>query len=87
MQHDAVVAQGFPHFSLLTASPEENPNVYSAVRGGSGNFGVATSLLFRTHAIKMVYAVPREPAGEVRRHCHSRTIAEIVKLAWIRRLE
>jgi len=34
---------------VRTASPQANPDLYWAIRGGGGNFGIATSLAFRLH--------------------------------------
>jgi FAD/FMN-containing dehydrogenase len=36
---------------VLTASAEENPDLFWAVRGGGGNFGVATSFEYRLHPV------------------------------------
>jgi len=36
---------------VLQASAQENPDLYWAVRGGGGNFGVAASLEFRLHPV------------------------------------
>lgn len=44
---DVVTADGH----LLTVSASENQDLFWAVRGGSGNFGIVTSLEFRLHEV------------------------------------
>src|SRR5438270_5610172 len=51
---DLVLADG----SFVKASADENSDLFWAIRGGGGNFGVVTSFLFQAYPVQMVCAGP-----------------------------
>ena len=54
---------------LLTVSPDQHADLYWAIRGGGGNFGVVTSFTYRLHPVGQVLAgalsFPAERTREV----------------------
>jgi FAD/FMN-containing dehydrogenase len=67
LEADVVLADG----SFVTASKERNTDLFWALRGGGGNFGVVTSFLFQLHPVSMVFGGPIAWDQE-----HARTIMQ-----------
>ena len=68
LSFEVVTADG----DVVTASAEQHPDLFWALRGGGGNFGVVTSFLFRAHPVATVLGGlivhARDQAGAVIRH-------------------
>jgi FAD/FMN-containing dehydrogenase len=54
LEVDVILANG----TLVTANEKENTDLFWAVQGGGGNFGVVTSFLFKLHDAGTVYGGP-----------------------------
>lgn len=54
LEADMVLADG----SFVTVSAEQNTDLFWAIRGGGGNFGIVTSFKFQAHPVKTVFGGP-----------------------------
>lgn len=54
LEADMVLGDG----TFVTASNKTNADLFWAIRGGGGNFGIVTSFKFKAHPVKNVFAGP-----------------------------
>jgi FAD/FMN-containing dehydrogenase len=54
LEANVVLASG----EQVRASADEHPDLFWAIRGGGGNFGVVTSFLFRLHEVGTIFGGP-----------------------------
>ena len=54
LEADMVLADG----SFVTVNAKQNPDLFWAIRGGGGNFGIVTSFKFQAHPVKTVFGGP-----------------------------
>ena len=65
LEADMVLADG----SYVTVNKEQHEDLFWAIRGGGGNFGIVTSFKFQAHPVKTVFGGPTlwpiERTGEI----------------------
>lgn len=54
LEADMVLADG----SFVTVNAKQNSDLFWAIRGGGGNFGIVTSFKFQAHPVKTVFGGP-----------------------------
>jgi FAD/FMN-containing dehydrogenase len=54
LEADMVLADG----SFVTVNAKQNSDLFWAIRGGGGNFGIVTSFKFKAHPVKTVFGGP-----------------------------
>jgi hypothetical protein len=54
LEADMVLADG----SVLTVNKDQNTDLFWAIRGGGGNFGIVTSFKFQAHPVKNIFGGP-----------------------------
>lgn len=54
LEADMVLADG----SFVTVNDQDHTDLFWAIRGGGGNFGIVTAFKFKAHPVKMIYGGP-----------------------------
>lgn len=54
LEADMVLADG----SFVTVNADQHPDLFWAIRGGGGNYGIVTSFKFQAHDVKTVFGGP-----------------------------
>jgi FAD/FMN-containing dehydrogenase len=54
LEADMVLADG----NFVTVNKDQNTDLFWAIRGGGGNFGIVTSFKFQAHPVKNIYGGP-----------------------------